>query len=201
VTGNLKPKRIRDFSSILQTHLPDSPISTGGSVFHFTPDSRKLAMATALSSYILFVDLGTNSEKPRVLRRFNHHRTRNLVGGDRIVKRTASEVKEERERRKKAFEMGQNGASNVDIIMADIDADEAGPAVTSVSRMAISADGQWLATMDDLARTYIFNLDSVQVHSFFIPMRHKYSLYYAVPLCSPLFSSTRPISNVQVVQS
>lgn len=40
---------------------------------------------------------------------------------------------------------------------------ETDPALTNVSRMAISADGQWLATTDDLSRTYVFNLDSVQV--------------------------------------
>lgn len=38
-----------------------------------------------------------------------------------------------------------------------------GTVSTTISRMAISADGQWLATTDDLSRTYIFNLDSVQV--------------------------------------
>lgn len=32
-----------------------------------------------------------------------------------------------------------------------------------VSRMAFSADGQWLATTDDHCRTHIYNLDAVQV--------------------------------------
>jgi U3 small nucleolar RNA-associated protein 4 len=36
-----------------------------------------------------------------------------------------------------------------------------------VSRAAVSADGQWLATTDHLCRTHVFNLDSLQVCDFF----------------------------------
>lgn len=32
-----------------------------------------------------------------------------------------------------------------------------------VTRIAVSPDGQWLATADDRSRTHIFNLDSIQV--------------------------------------
>jgi len=64
-------------------------------------------------------------------------------------------------RRKKVFEAEQNDGA----IMRDgFSEHDSSPCVTNVSRLAISADGQWLATTDDLARTYIFNLDSVQYH-------------------------------------
>ena len=36
----------------------------------------------------------------------------------------------------------------------------------SVDRIAVSADGQWLGTSDNQARTHIFNLDSISVSSF-----------------------------------
>jgi U3 small nucleolar RNA-associated protein 4 len=39
------------------------------------------------------------------------------------------------------------------------------PMPATITRMAISPDGQWLATTDDHRRTHIFNLDSVQHHS------------------------------------
>jgi U3 small nucleolar RNA-associated protein 4 len=39
------------------------------------------------------------------------------------------------------------------------------PMPATITRMAISPDGQWLATTDDHLRTHIFNLDSVQHHS------------------------------------
>lgn len=34
---------------------------------------------------------------------------------------------------------------------------------TTVTRMSVSPDGQWLATSDDRCRTHVFNLDSIQV--------------------------------------
>ena len=39
-------------------------------------------------------------------------------------------------------------------------------ALISVDRLAVSADGQWLATSDNQARTHIFNLDSISVSLF-----------------------------------
>lgn len=38
------------------------------------------------------------------------------------------------------------------------------PVPATITRLAISADGQWLATTDDRRRTHVFNLDSVQHH-------------------------------------
>jgi U3 small nucleolar RNA-associated protein 4 len=46
---NIKPRRIRNLTSMVQTCLP-SLASTGGSAFCFTPDSSKLVMATAMSA-------------------------------------------------------------------------------------------------------------------------------------------------------
>jgi len=43
------------------------------------------------------------------------------------------------------------------------DDEEQVSAAVNVLRLAVSADGQWLASSDDHARTHIFNLDSVQV--------------------------------------
>lgn len=37
---------------------------------------------------------------------------------------------------------------------------------TTVTRMSVSPDGQWLATSDDRCRTHVFNLDSIQVRLF-----------------------------------
>lgn len=150
-------------------------------------------MATAMSSYILLVDLGTQSEKPRVLRRFDHHRARNLVGGGRIVKQskldsTGSKTQEDWAGRKNAFEMEETDEAQENTVAGDADAgDGAGPTVTTVSRMAISADGQWLATTDDLARTYIFNMDSVQVSSLSLLQQQTYSTSHSIIVFYPLF--------------
>jgi len=143
-------------------------------------------MATAMSSYVLLVDL--SGVRPRVLRKFDHHRARNLVGGDRIIKksdRTVSMAQEERARRKKVFETEQNNEAKEDTVIGEGDGgDEIGPSVANVSRMAISTDGQWLATTDDLGRTYIFNLDSVQHHCVLPSFRQ--------PVHSLTFKSSNP---------
>ena len=36
-------------------------------------------------------------------------------------------------------------------------------AIVNINRLAISADGQWLATSDTRARSHVFNLDSISV--------------------------------------
>ncbi len=109
-------------------------------------------MATVMSSYVLVLDL--TGDKPRVLRRFAHHRMRDSVVHNRVVKG----------RRK-------DGTGEVDVDMRDNDADESdsddeldsAPLVANIFRIAISHDGQWLATSDDHLRTHVFNLDSIQV--------------------------------------
>ncbi|KAF7794114.1 hypothetical protein EIP86_005244 [Pleurotus ostreatoroseus] len=164
--GNLKPKRIRDFTSILQAHLPSSQPSTGASCFIFSPDNTKLIMASTTTSYVLVVDL---SDTPRVLRRFDQHRMRNVVLSDRVVRGRTKSAETETE----------------DVEMADAETPAAGegekpppdtadpsddedlsqkPLSATITRMAVSPDGQWLATTDDHRRTHIFNLDAVAYH-------------------------------------
>ncbi|KAG6911760.1 hypothetical protein DXG01_000006 [Tephrocybe rancida] len=152
--NQLTVRRIRDFSTILQAHLPDSTTpSTGGQAFRFTPDSSKLVMSTAFLSYILVVDL--TDEKPRVLRRFDQHRFKDSLSRDRVVKgrKTGGDV-----------EMGN--ATGEDSEASEEEAQDPTSVVASILRMSISPDGQWLATADDRARTHIFNLDSIQVLAF-----------------------------------
>lgn len=140
-------------------------------------------MATAMSSYLLLIDLV--EAEPRVLRRFDHHRAKNLIGGERVVKKARSTRREARR---------EEG----DAVMEDVEeVDVKGTVVTCVSRMAISADGQWLATTDDLARTYIFNLDSVQVCFPFLPLCVPGAHATAAPLCPPILPTTRPIPDVR----
>lgn len=63
------------------------------------------------------------------------------------------------------------GTSVKDIDSMDVDGEQdnsgaAGQVETIVS-MAVSADGLWLATGDLLNRIFIFNLDTLQVRTFF----------------------------------
>ena len=116
-----------------------------------------------------------------MLRRFDHHRIRDsIVHHNRAVKGIQGKAKIN----------GVHVNGDMDTEMADIespqeeedqdtndeekDGDEDGEedekittaALISVDRLAVSADGQWLATSDNHARTHIFNLDSISVSLF-----------------------------------
>ena len=187
--GQISPKRIKDFSSILQAHIPASSsrsLSLGGLAFHFTPDSSRLIMSTAIPSYILVIDL--TGEKPRVLRRFDHHRIQDSamhhnsalngrvlkgkaringthVNGDVDTKMANAQSPQKEEKEQDTGDEESNSDKD-----EDEQENEKLTTATSISveRIAVSADGQWLATSDSQARTHIFNLDSVSVSSFFI---------------------------------
>ncbi|OBZ79661.1 U3 small nucleolar RNA-associated protein 4 [Grifola frondosa] len=148
--GDLKPKRIRDFASIIHGHLSGSSSSTGSSSLTFTPDSSKLVLATSASSRVVIVELGSGDRSSRVLRVFEQHRMRDGLVRDRVI------------RGRKGDEDAQ--IENAATVMSDDDFDSVETVKTTITRMAVSADGQWLATSDDLCRTHVFNLDSVQHH-------------------------------------
>ncbi|KAJ4476737.1 WD40 repeat-like protein [Lentinula aciculospora] len=165
--GQVKPRRIRHFASIISPHLPQKPSSTGGLSFAFTPDSTKLVMSAALTSYILVIDI--SEENPRVLRKFDHHRQRNNLSSHRVTKDLKT--------------------INTDVEMGSDEEnssyeDEDSPLLGNVTRMTISADGQWLATSDHRSRTHIFNLDSIQHHCV-LPS-------FPLPAQSVAFSSSNP---------
>jgi U3 small nucleolar RNA-associated protein 4 len=104
-------------------------------------------MASAVSAHLLVINLGNDLETASVLRRFDHHRS--VVGGRATKSR----------RNDGDVEMGfaENNIGSDTLVGVNI------------SRLAISSDGQWLASSDDHSRTHIFNLDSLQVMFFWIP--------------------------------
>ncbi|PCH33429.1 WD40 repeat-like protein [Wolfiporia cocos MD-104 SS10] len=176
--GDLKPKRVRNFTSILQSHLPGHAPQTGASSLQFTPDSTKLVVATSTFSYVIIIDLGAGTGKPfpRVLRKFEQHRMRDVVVGNRVVKGKGRKLQSDE----------STPAENVEMVDAQERAEPAAPedeeaggnapddapapaprniSIATITRMAISADGQWLATTDARCRTHVFNLDSVQHHA------------------------------------
>jgi U3 small nucleolar RNA-associated protein 4 len=79
----------------------------------------------------------------QVLRRFDHHKLSETVIGERIVK-------------------GRHLNSDA---VNDDHASKSDSRIATITRMAVSVDGQWLATADDKKRIHVFNLDSLQHHS------------------------------------
>ena len=153
-------------------------------------------MSTAVPSYVLVIDL--TGEKPRVLRRFDHHRIQDSI----IHHNSALKGRALKGIQGKAKINGVHVNGDVDTEMVDVksqeeeeedqdigdeerDSDEdeddeeniTTAALISVDRMAVSADGQWLATSDNQARTHIFNLDSISVGS-----SNLYSTFYPDPI-------------------
>ena len=152
-------------------------------------------LCTALSSYVLVIDLA--GETPKVLRQFEHHRIKDLSKSGRLLRgklaATAARKKANKSRPKvnghvtvngDDVEMGEpdsppdsgkpNGLEESeesemegvhDTSDSDEDEDEDNTAIVSIDRIAISADGQWLATSDSHSRTHIFNLDSISHHT------------------------------------
>lgn len=140
----MKPRRVRSLTTVLKAHISTSSSkgfhSTGGSYFVFTPDSSKMVLASASVSTILIIDLST--EEPTVLRRFDQHGKLVSLSGGRLVR----------------------GSSRSQVQNTNDDDGESlqSDAPSCVVRMAVSPDGQWLATSDELCRTFVFNLDSIQ---------------------------------------
>ncbi|KAI0343914.1 hypothetical protein BDW22DRAFT_1392002 [Trametopsis cervina] len=177
--GSLKPKRVRDFSSILQAHLPGNVESTGASCFAFTPDGTKLVMGCAMTAYVLVIDL--SGDRPQVLRRFEQHRARDIVVRQRIIRGRSKSVATEdvdMAERDEGPKEPSTETMNVDADAApkssagsdsDSDSEEiplpTKPFATTITRLAISPDGQWLASSDAHLRTHIFHLDSISHHT------------------------------------
>lgn len=146
-TGEMKPRRVRSLTAVLEAHIstPSSngSCSTGGNYVVFTPDSSKVVLASASTSFILIIDLST--EDPTVLRRFDQHgKLTSLSHGGRLIRGSS---------RSQVQDVDGSGGGGA-LLQSD------GP--PSVVRMAVSPDGQWLATSDELCRTFVFNLDSIQ---------------------------------------
>ncbi|KAF8139959.1 WD40 repeat-like protein [Boletus edulis] len=162
-TGEMKPKRVRSLSAVLEAHLPTSSSkgfrSTGGSYFVFTPDSSKLVLASASTSTILIIDLST--EEPTVLRRFDQHGKLIPLSGGRLVRGS-----------------GRGRVQSADDEDSELHLSDSPP---SVRRMAVSPDGQWLATSDELCRTFVFNLDSVQYHRTLPSLPHPPNVLTFIP--------------------
>ncbi|KAK7064410.1 WD-repeats-region domain-containing protein [Favolaschia claudopus] len=149
---SIRPKRVRDFSAVLRAHLPPKSVSTGSLAFHFTPDSSKLVIATAVGSHILIIDLGAEDEQPRVLRRFDHHRHGSSIASSRLVKGRVADLE------------AADTPADEDEAESEPEPTPSAITTTSILRLTTSFDGQWLASSDSHGRTHVYNMDSIQHH-------------------------------------
>jgi len=163
--NDLKPKRVRDLQTLLLEHLPDTPSACGASALSFSPDSSKLIIATT-TAFVLVLDLASDSTSARVIRRFDQHRNRGSIVEGRAL--TGRRNDEEHGADEPEQDAEESDAESIVVDHAQPTLEAAGankPTAATVTRMAISPDGQWLATTDDHRRTHVFNLDAVQHHT------------------------------------
>ncbi|KAI0768510.1 WD40 repeat-like protein [Trametes elegans] len=162
--GDLKPRRIRTFASMAQAQSSDS--SSGASSLLFTPDSSKLIIATSTSATVFIIDLGAADRAPRVLRKFEQHRLKEGFVNNRVIKGRKSAAVDGDVDIGTEDAPASPAASDSDSDASDSSDEEESKLVrTTITRMAVSPDGQWLATADDHRRTHLFNLDAVQHHA------------------------------------
>src|SRR5258707_15328787 len=156
---DLKPKRVRDLRALLREHLPNTTSSYGASALTFSPDSSKLIIATR-TAFVLVLDLVSDSTSARVLRRFDQHTHRSSMAEGRVLTGRRNDEDHEADASEPELDVEEHDAESRGI--SDPQPTNAEPIPATITRMAISPDGQWLATTDDHLRTHIFNLDSVQ---------------------------------------
>ena len=112
---------------------------------------------------MLVLDLVADSTSARVLRRFDQHRHRRPMAEGRVLTGRRNDEDREADESEPELDVEESDGESRDI--ADTRPTNAEPMPATITRMAISPDGQWLATTDDHVRTHIFNLDSVRHHS------------------------------------
>ncbi|KAG9069719.1 U3 small nucleolar RNA-associated protein [Linnemannia hyalina] len=109
---------------------------TGAHFLAFTPDNSRLVVASTDSTVVIVGISQWESKKFDVLAKFSQHRgVGGKVAGSMDVDGEEQEV--------------SGGDGHVETIIS----------------MAVSADGQWLATGDVKNRIFVFNLDTVQHHA------------------------------------
>ncbi|KAI6032019.1 WD40 repeat-like protein [Pisolithus microcarpus] len=185
-TGIVKANRIRSFTPLLQQQLSvagsKEPPSTGGRKFVFTPDSTKMIMASASTSVIVVIDLGSN--EPTVLRQFEHHRRTSLLSGRRVIRGSGKGQRPHASHRGDEYE-GTDEMTNSGI-------------PPFILQMAVSPDGQWLASSDEWCRTFIYNLDSIQYHTTIPSLPHPPNAMAFVPDKPQVLFSVLPSNAMHV---
>jgi len=177
----LKPRRIKTLTRNLQSHLDlnSSREATGSSQILFSPDSSKLFLGMFTSPYVVAIDLSQatdGSETIRILRIFDQHVSGRSSSSNRVLKG--------RHRPIEAEATSDNNVSDEEeeTISPDLDISTSptvqvhhgkNTAVTSLTCMAASADGQWLATADLGGRVNVFNAEAINV-----------SVHWTTPLSS-----------------
>ncbi|KAH7104113.1 WD40 repeat-like protein [Auriculariales sp. MPI-PUGE-AT-0066] len=160
---NIKPRRVKNLTSELLPHVAsgsEDEVSTGATAMAFSPDSSKLVLGTSLSSYTLVIDLANahdDLDNIRVLRRFEHHRMRDV-----ILQPVSQAPRQLNGVHTDAVAMDVDEPSSSEMKSDAIAATSYEAHIRRISLITFSPDGQWLATSDIDRRVHVYNMDSIQ---------------------------------------
>ncbi|KAF8499460.1 WD40-repeat-containing domain protein [Gautieria morchelliformis] len=157
VKNEVRPKRVKLAGEAGFT-------AAGATSLLFTSDSSKLIVGACMgSSLVMVVDLkGESNNSPRVLRSFEQHRMRDVVVGgntNRAMKNLPGSFDANGEVHHSEDESSEGIGE-----MTHLHSFSAPSVASTITCMATSMDGQWLASADTRHRIHVFNLDSVQHH-------------------------------------
>lgn len=194
-TSSVHPVRVRGFVSDLAmspelSHLGLAQRGCGASSLLFTPDSGRLVMALVGSAHVVVVELPSDAhDDTTVVRCFAPQH--NLIGGRSVV-----QPKGGRRRGRKAHD------GDVEMVEAkESESDEEGKAEPKgpapwVTGLAVSDDGQWLATSDLGGKVTVFNLDTLQLHAL-LPTFPSSPVALAFSPTHPLLMLVNPNNSIQ----
>ena len=167
--GELTPRRQKTFSTYLSNALPTS-LGTGSSNLLFTRDSRRLILATSFGSSIAVVELpGGKDEDFEVVKVFGEHGARDggrelrgkvangKVNGDGDIKMNGINGNGKHHDSESEDEDDSDGESEVGASSSN----NSKPA--SVTCLAVSGDGRWLASADLERKVCVFDLEALKV--------------------------------------
>ncbi|TXT12946.1 hypothetical protein VHUM_01347 [Vanrija humicola] len=161
-TGRLRPVRVRGFVTTLieSPALADVGIpqrGCGASSLLFTPDSGRLVVAFAASAHVAVLELpDQDNGLITVARSFAPQHT--TIGGRSVRGKASRRRNVESDDEEEEDESASRPANS-----------EPAPWVTA---MAVSDDGQWLATSDLGGKVTVFNLDTLQLHALLPTLPH-----------------------------
>ncbi|KAI8457958.1 WD40-repeat-containing domain protein [Phakopsora pachyrhizi] len=176
--GNLKPRKVKDFDPFKS--LSSKFRSQGASFIQFTPDSQRLVLASTFTKNLVVMSLDVEDHSNiRVLRKFKQHHG-NLAqvqtGQRPIIKLSSGSIPTSKQ---------DKCSTDEETVETDIDQSDCQNTVTILS-VALSPDGQWLASCDSSFTLHIFDMDSMKHHCY-IPMPN---LFVSSLAFSPSMPST-----------
>ncbi|PLW15946.1 hypothetical protein PCANC_16478 [Puccinia coronata f. sp. avenae] len=163
----IQPRRVKGFRAFESLKCPKGR-AQGAHCIEFSADSTRLVMAGSLTSDLVVMDLGCLDGTPsiKILRVFYHrasrvdqaHPLRPIITPPSLANTTSLDTPSSSSSSSSPPDESADEGNQLE--------DELEDRQSYVVKMAISPDGQWLATADSKRTLHIFNLDAMKHHCY-----------------------------------